>query len=587
MKILSVHSHSHDSTVTYIEGNDVKYILSSERLSRIKNDDGFPALAFKKLLFDCKINPSDIDKLVVVGRPFLREFYDFVYSRSLPFRKTKGKCLIKHKKPHIIFYNTLLSTGIPSFVFFSLIPKMKLLSKFHYMKKIEYVPHHFSHIASAYYCSGWNECITGCIEGEGFPETLSFFHVKDGKFELLTKTEMPHSVGRFYELVTAILGFHLLRHPGKITGLAAYGNPVPFYEKVKRLLWVEGTQIYFDYRFAFMVREILQEKNLMATFYSHKNYKPARNDPWKELPYFCDYKREDIAASFQKRLEDCLCEVVQKLARKTGLRKIALAGGVVANVRLNQQIHAISEIDEIYIHPGMGDMGLSLGAGLHVAAKNGHKPKRLENLYLGPEYSEKEILKELKSYDLKFTYEDNIERKGAELLSEGKIVARFHGRMEYGPRALGNRSILFQTTDKTVNNWLNKKLKRTEFMPFAPVTLSEFSEKCYKNIKGAEFTAKFMTITFECTDYMKKVSPSVVHVDGTARPQFLSREDNPSFYRILENYYKITGIPSLINTSFNMHEEPIVCSPDDAIRSFIESGIDYLAIEKFLIKKNR
>jgi len=235
----------------------------------------------------------------------------------------------------------------------------------------------------------------------------------------------------------------------------------------------------------------------------------------------------------------------------------------------------------------MGDMGLSLGAGLHVAAKNGHKPKRLENLYLGPEYSEKEILKELKSYDLKFTYEDNIERKGAGLLSEGKIVARFHGRMEYGPRALGNRSILFQTTDKTVNNWLNKKLKRTEFMPFAPVTLSEFSEKCYKNIKGAEFTAKFMTITFECTDYMKKVSPSVVHVDGTARPQFLSREDNPSFYRILENYYKITGIPSLINTSFNMHEEPIVCSPDDAIRSFIESGIDYLAIEKFLIKKNR
>ncbi len=155
--------------------------------------------------------------------------------------------------------------------------------------------------------------------------------------------------------------------------------------------------------------------------------------------------------------------------------------------------------------------------------------------------------------------------------------------MEYGPRALGNRSILYHTKDKSVNDWLNKRLKRTEFMPFAPVTMEEYAGKCFKNLKGAEYSSRFMTITFECTDYMKKTSPAVVHVDNTARPQVLREKDNKSYYKILREYYKLTGIPTLVNTSFNMHEEPIVCSPNDAVRAFLSSGIDYLAIGNFLV----
>jgi carbamoyltransferase len=156
--------------------------------------------------------------------------------------------------------------------------------------------------------------------------------------------------------------------------------------------------------------------------------------------------------------------------------------------------------------------------------------------------------------------------------------------MEYGPRALGNRSILYQTKDRTVNDWLNKRLKRTEFMPFAPVTLKEYASQCYKNVGGAESAAKFMTITFDCTDWMKKHCPAVVHIDGTARPQLIDKKANPSYYRILDEYRKLTGIPSIVNTSFNMHEEPIVCSPDDALRSFRDGGLDYLAIGSFLIE---
>ena len=155
--------------------------------------------------------------------------------------------------------------------------------------------------------------------------------------------------------------------------------------------------------------------------------------------------------------------------------------------------------------------------------------------------------------------------------------------MEYGPRALGNRSILYQPNDVKVNDWLNDKLKRTEFMPFAPVTMSDHANRCYKNLKGLEYTAKFMTIAVDCTDFMKETSPGVVHVDGTARPQLVSRDDNSSYYEIIEEYYKITGIPGIINTSFNMHEEPIVCSPEDASRAFIQGKLDYLAIGPFLV----
>jgi carbamoyltransferase len=154
--------------------------------------------------------------------------------------------------------------------------------------------------------------------------------------------------------------------------------------------------------------------------------------------------------------------------------------------------------------------------------------------------------------------------------------------MEYGPRALGNRSILYSATDRSVNDWLNKRLQRTEFMPFAPVTLAEYAEKCYKNLKGAEYPAKFMTITFDCTEYMNEVSPATVHVDGTARPQIIDEKSNPSYYKILKEYHKITGIPTLVNTSFNMHEEPIVCTPGDAIRSFQCGHLEYLAIGNFL-----
>jgi carbamoyltransferase len=270
--------------------------------------------------------------------------------------------------------------------------------------------------------------------------------------------------------------------------------------------------------------------------------------------------------------------------KKTGLRNLVLSGGVVANVKLNQRLKGIEGVDNIFIHPNMGDGGCGTGAALLQFADNPALKRPLNDVYFGPDYTPAQIGDALKRSQLPATQYKPIEPKIAMLIASGKVVARFDGRMEYGPRALGNRSILYHAKEPAVNQWLNQRLGRTEFMPFAPSTLYEHREACYKNIKGGEYAALFMTLTFDCTEPMKRDCPAAVHVDGTARPQLVSAESNPSFHRILTEYHKLTGMTSVINTSFNMHEEPIVCSPDDAIRAFLQGNLDYLAIGDFLVE---
>jgi carbamoyltransferase len=233
----------------------------------------------------------------------------------------------------------------------------------------------------------------------------------------------------------------------------------------------------------------------------------------------------------------------------------------------------------------MGSEGSCVGAALLITAeKEGLMPYRMSNVDWGPDYSEEELQNALIQEGLISERPNDLERKIADLLAEGKIVARFHGRMEYGPHGLGNRSILYHAKDPDGKRWLNRYLKRMEFMPFASATLYEERERCYKNLQGAEYAAGFMTITFECTDFMRNQCPAAVHVDGTACPQFIRKETNESFYRLLEEYYKLTGVPSIINTSFNLPGEPIVCTPYDAIRVFKVGQLHYLAMGPYVVK---
>jgi carbamoyltransferase len=434
---------------------------------------------------------------------------------------------------------------------------------------VKFIDHHFAHACSAYFTAGMGEATVITMDGAGDNSSSHVYHVKDGQFRRLWNVDSFNSIGNYYGYITHICGFKAHRHEGKITGLAAYGEP-----------------IYADILKRFIAYEDGSTVNKGGVFYW-----AAVNGIEKALPR--SYRREDLAASMQQVLEDVGCAYIRHWMEKTGCGNLALAGGVFANVKLNQRIHQLDGVRSLFIHPGMGDEGLAVGAALavnvgfdkNVARQIGSS--KLADVYFGPGSDDRELKRAAEKEKLDAEPVQEIEPRIAALLAQGFVVARFNGRMEYGPRALGNRSILYQATDPTVNDWLNRRLQRTEFMPFAPVTLEEFADQCYVNLDGARDAARFMTITFDCTDWMKKQCPAVVHVDGTARPQIIDKQANPSYHRILEEYRKLTGLPTLINTSFNMHEEPIVCTPADALRAFLEGHLDYLAMGNYLLKNPR
>ena len=435
-----------------------------------------------------------------------------------------------------------------------------------FKKKIEIFDHHLCHAASAAFFSGWKNCLVLTIDGYGDSSSSKLFEFKNNKFNQLRSASILNSLGYFYGSITKYLGFKPQRHEGKILGLAAYGNPNKAYGIMKKL-------IYFDKK----------NKNFKGGF--KNGYLPLfDNEYYKKI--FKGYSKEDISAAAQKRLEEVVLSYVKSINKKN--YRLALAGGVFANVKLNQKISQLKNVKEVFIFPNMGDGGLCVGAAaLSYNLKTKKNLKKIKNIYLGKEFSNLDILKAIKKFKLKYLMGSQINKIVAKKLYEGKVVALFNGRMEFGPRSLGNRSILSRATDPNINQTLNNKLKRTEFMPFAPITLSENFEEMYIGAKKNKKACEYMTITLDCTKKMKKISPAAIHVDGTARPQIVNKKENPRLHKILKNYFIISNIPNLINTSFNMHEEPIVYSPSDALRGFLQSKIDYLYIGNYLISKDQ
>jgi carbamoyltransferase len=423
--------------------------------------------------------------------------------------------------------------------------------------------HHLCHALSAYYTSGFDSALALTLDGGG-DGSCSHAYIGEGpSMRRLFSLDSFHSIGNFYAYVTYLCGFKPAIHEGKITGLAAYGNP-EYEELFSRLICYRDGQILNAgnlYRWS-AIREI--RRMLPASF-----------------------KMEDLAASIQTVLEKIALNYVRHWMAQSGAKNLAVAGGVFSNVRLNQLIAALPEIANFYVFPQMGDGGLAVGAAYAITAadrRRGITGARLEHVYLGETYTEGEIRGALDAVGLNYDWHKDVEKPIAKLLASGKVVARFNGPMEFGPRALGNRSILYTPADATVNDWLNKKLNRTEFMPFAPSVLAEYAGECFATNGAGSHAVRFMTMTLDCTEWMKRNCPAVVHVDGTARPQLVDEQTNPGFYRIINEFRKITALPCVINTSFNMHEEPIVCTPQDAIRAFRLGGLDYLAMGNFIVK---
>ena len=420
-------------------------------------------------------------------------------------------------------------------------------------------------------------------DGVGDDTSITISEAREGRIRLLNLVPYPHSFGQFYTACTQVLGFRANRHEGKITGLSSMGNVNPeLYEKVRSTIRRSGPEFRLDKRYYSegIVRGLslgmIRRGDDLFEALQYRNYKK----PLARL--VAGYPREDVAAVFQTILEEELVSMVRPFAEQTGLRNLCLAGGVFANVKANAVLFRRLGFERVYIYPHMGDGGLCAGAALEFLQAD---PRPFDDVYWGPEYRDEEMENALRAAadrGLVFRREAEIERVMADLLADHKVVARFDGRMEFGPRALCNRSILYSADEPEANTWLNKRLGRTEFMPFAPVALEERAHLLFEGLAGTEHACKFMTIILDTTDWTREHCPAVVHVDGTARPQLVNERINPSMYRVLRYYEEKTGVPLLVNTSFNMHEEPIVCTPDDAVRAFLASGIDYLAMGPYL-----
>jgi carbamoyltransferase len=603
MKVLGISPLDKDSTITIVEDGRITYAAAEERFTRQKLQDGFPWRALENALAVTGTTPDEIDR---VTYPFLaydeetrlfernlareREFLDEadVNPTSQEIRDARQR-IPAHRAavPGLADPNERMEKGLLKSVAYRLLANEGVVSRnvakrgserwgrdasaFHHRwqqdleaslaelnlsGKLKRVEHHLSHAANAYYTSGFDEALIVTIDGYGSGLSGSVSVGRNGAIERLHGQEYPHSLGTYYETVTSALGFTPSRHEGKIVGLAAYGDPNVLGDILRRrIVYVNGGFRIVEANNLFFARMLASE-----------------------------FPKIDVAAAYQRVLEEVAVAYVSQYRQRTGLRHLVLSGGVVANVKLNQRLREMEGIDGIFIHPNMGDGGCGTGAALLEFAGSPATRERLPNVYLGPEYSPAEIVEALARAQLPFTEYAPIEPKIAALLAAGKVVARFDGRMEYGPRALGHRSILYHAKEPAVNQWLNQRLGRTEFMPFAPATLYEHRKACYLNVEGADYAAEFMTITFDCTPEMKRDCPAAVHVDGTARPQLVRAETSPGFHRILTEYHRLTGVPSVINTSFNMHEEPIVCTPDDAVRAFLQGNLDYLAIGRFLVE---
>ena len=447
----------------------------------------------------------------------------------------------------------------------------RILSRDHGVQcPVHFVDHHLCHVAAAYHTSGFSDALVCSVDGGGDGKSSSIYAARKGRLECLHETRAFDSLGNYYAYVTHMMGFRAMRHEGKVTGLAAHGNP----------------------RYVDLLREFIDEAGGTLVNRGGAVFSEAIRRLQRRLP--ADWNREDLAASIQRHFEDVTRRYVSHWARRTGLRDVALAGGVFANVRVNEEVWRLPETSRVFIHPGMTDAGLAVGAALAACVPGvldrpmAADREPLKDVYLGPTIDEADIARTLVRHGLQpEALSAQMPEVIADLLVQGYVVARAAGRMEYGPRALGNRSILYQPSDPAVNDWLNKNLRRTEFMPFAPAILHAERERCFGDMTGAEHPAEFMTMTFHCTAWMRDAMAGVVHLDGTARPQLVRSDRNPTFHAILTAFQARTGLPGVINTSFNMHEEPIVCSADDAVRAFLEGNLDYLALGDSLIRHPR
>ena len=447
-----------------------------------------------------------------------------------------------------------------------------------YANKIEYVTHHVAHAYSTFYPAKYDKALALVIDGQGEYMATSVFLADKEKRDMKLLMETPISLGYFYAGITKHVGFRG-GEEGKTMGLAPYGTP-KYYEALKRLIYVDEEG---NLKCAFSIKKESKDEEVASLEKWEELLNtiiPKNNEPIKQISEdIQDYA--DLAASGEKLLEEIVVALVKKYVKETDVHNIAIAGGVGLNCPMSSLIESLEEVDSVFVQPASNDGGISLGAAIYGAVKEGEDVDIKMIPYLGDEYTDEEILKAIEEKEYSYEYHENIEKVIADLLSQDCLIGNYQGRIEFGPRALGNRSILSSPIHPETLVKINTLKGREVWRPLAPAVMYDKQTEIF----DSSIFSPYMTKNFQVLEEAKDKIPVATHVDNTARIQSVTKEYNEVFYNIIKEFDEITGVPVVINTSFNVRGEPIVNTPKEAINSFENIKLDYLAMGHYLIKR--
>jgi len=551
----------HDSGAALLEGDKILFAINEERLTRRKLEIAFPEKAIEACLRFTNLSPQDIHQIGIstydfaktlarIFPSFKEEYYLIRRRKKTPkgftYLKKKTKYKLTEYAPNRLYRfisekclrNKLKQLGFKDF-------------------QLHFLNHHLCHAASAAFCSGYDQCLVLTIDGIGDALSGTISTYRDKKLNLISSISGKDSLGIFFEHVTNLMNMRELEDEGKVMALANYAYPIDDNENpLMEFFHIEGI-------------------NIKAKYSTLQMYNRLKKILWK-------YPSEQFAYMAQRLLEVKIVELVENAVKQTELNKVALSGGVFSNIIVNMRIMDHPLVEECYVFPHMGDGGLALGAAMLANYEiNNISFYNLSNLFFGSEYTEDEIKNTLEQHKLQFKYVKDIWKEAAKLITQGNIVLWFQGRMEVGPRALGARSILALPDSEKIKDKLNLSLKkRVWYQPFCPTMLHEDATYFLQNYNSKP--NRYMTMGYTVKEELRDKMKGVISIDGACRPQILDNNEI-AYEKLLYEIKNVTGYGVILNTSFNIHGDPIVCSPEDAVETLIKSKADYLAIGNYIV----
>lgn len=562
----------HDAGAAIVVDGQIVADVSEERFNRAKHSGDSPLMSIDYCLKTAGVSIDEVDEIAIAGVK-IGDSFESVFG-LMPDRP-KPAITVRH-----ILYS-LLSTlrwfilpsseSVESGIRTPLYARKFFLGK---LPRVTFVEHHLAHASCAYYTSNdARKMIIATMDGTGDNKSSCIWLGEEGKITPLVQYGGASSIGWFYSNVTEALGWWHGDGEGKTMGLAPYGDHDKCKGKLDGLYPIfVGGELFKPYKFPHF-----SQYNQLGAAHWHSD------DSIRVVNIITKYGRENVAAEAQRILEEQVMEFVLPWLEKEGTKILATSGGVFLNVKLNQRIWMSDKVGVHYPYPNPGDAGLAVGAALYAAAQRGVLPKNVSShLYWGPQYNNLEIEDVIKRSGISYRKSNDVAVEAAKYLADGKIVGWFQGKMECGPRALGNRSILMSPKRPENKDIINARVKfREAFRPFCPsMTAETMSDYLIK-----PRLERFMVTSFDCRPEKKSEIPAVVHVDGTLRPQTVTREDNPKYWKLINEFGRLTGTPVVLNTSLNVLGEPIICTPREAIRCFFSSGIDVMVLGDFIIEK--